>query len=219
MTFIVGLTGGIGSGKTSVANLFSSSGALVVDTDAIAHDLTQPGGSAMPDIRAVFGTDAVQDDGRLNRARMRQLVFSDASAKKRLEAILHPMIYAETEKRCRQTKAPYIVLVIPLLFETGFFRREIDRILLVDCDEATQEYRVMARNGLSSAEVCAIMTTQASRAARLTAADDIILNNGGIGMLDRQVAHLHQKYSGLAREKDTGLFRRIDGKIYDIPGP
>ncbi|MDR2507208.1 MAG: dephospho-CoA kinase [Candidatus Accumulibacter sp.] len=218
MTFIVGLTGGIGSGKTSAANLFSSSGALVVDTDAIAHDLTRPGGAAIPGIRAAFGPDAVQDDGRLNRARMRQLVFSDASAKECLEAILHPMIHAETQKRCLQTGAPYIVLVIPLLFETGFCRREINRILLVDCDEAAQKRRVMARNGLSFGEVCAIMAAQASRAARLAAADDIILNDGGIKMLDRQIARLHQKYVKLARERNAGLPRQIDDRTRDIPG-
>jgi dephospho-CoA kinase len=204
MTYLIGLTGGIGSGKSVVADLFFALGVSIVDTDRIAHEITQAGGVAIPAIRDEFGERVLENDGRLNRPLMRRCVFSDASAKNRLEAILHPLILAESEKRCLSAELPYLLLVVPLLVETGFFLRKIRRILLVDCDEAIQEKRVMSRNGFSLAQTRAIVATQASRQERAAVADDIILNNGGIETLNRQVVELHRKYLDLAREASDG---------------
>ncbi|MDR1275083.1 MAG: dephospho-CoA kinase [Candidatus Accumulibacter sp.] len=204
MSFVVGLTGGIGSGKSSVADLFSALGVSIVDTDAIAHELTRPGGGAMRAIRDEFGGSVVDADGRLNRPVMRRIAFADASAKNRLEAILHPLILAESEKRCVSAASPYAILVVPLLVETGFLRRMIRRILLVDCEESLQESRVMSRNGLFLDEVRAIMATQASRPDREAVADDVVLNNGNIETLSRQVAELHRKYLDLAHGESDG---------------
>jgi dephospho-CoA kinase len=204
MTYLIGLTGGIGSGKSLVADLFSAFGVSIVDTDRIAHEFTQAGGAAIPAIRDEFGERVIEGDGRLNRQEMRRIVFADASAKSRLEAILHPLILAESEKRYRAVESPYALLVVPLLVETGFFREKIARILLVDCDEAIQEKRVMSRSGLALHQIRAIMATQASRQERAVAADDVILNNGGIETLNRQVAELHRKYLDLARGANVG---------------
>lgn len=200
MSFIVGLTGGIGSGKSTVADLFASFGAAIVDTDAIAHELTGPQGAAMPDIVAAFGKAVQCADGRLDRVEMRRRAFSDPSVKRRLEAILHPMIRRESDARCvSATGAPYVILVVPLLVESPAYRERIDRILVVDCDEAVQIARVTARSGLSSEEVNAIMATQLSRSERLAAADDIVLNTAPIESLRLQVAALHRHYLELAK--------------------
>lgn len=207
MNFTVGLTGGIGSGKSTVADVFAASGAVVVDTDVIAHELTLAQGAAMPDIANAFGATVLLADGGLDRTAMRRLVFSDRSAKSRLEAILHPMIRRESEERCKAAMgggALYVVLVVPLLIESGAPRARVDRILVVDCDEAQQITRVMARSGLSEEEVRAIMSTQASREARLAAADDVVLNNGGRNQLAEQVSRLHQHYLDLAHAKVVG---------------
>ena len=199
MSFIVGLTGGIGSGKSTVADLFSSFGAAIVDTDAIAHELTGPQGAAMPEIGATFGKAVQLADGSLDRAAMRHLVFSDPSVKHRLEAILHPMIRRESDARCLSaTGAPYVILVVPLLVESPAYRERIDRILVVDCDETVQITRVMARSGLSADEVNAIMATQSSRSERLSAADDVVLNSDPVENLRPQVAALHRRYLELA---------------------
>lgn len=199
MSFIVGLTGGIGSGKTTVAELFAALGAAVVDTDLIAHEITGLRGSAMPDIEKAFGQSVVRTDGALDRAAMRRLVFSDSSAKTRLESILHPMIRRESEARCRSASdSPYVLLVVPLLVESVAYRERVARILVVDCDESIQISRVASRSGLSSEEVRAIMATQASRTERLAAADDVIANDGGRERLSVQVAVLHQRYLDLA---------------------
>lgn len=192
--FIVGLTGGIGSGKSTVAELFVQRGAALVDTDAIAHELTGPGGAALPALREAFGDSILRPDGGLDRASMRNLVFSDAAAKARLEAILHPMIRAESASRCLAASAPYVVLAVPLLIESGAYRQRCDRILVVDCDEATQMARVVARNGMGESEVRAIMAAQASRQARLAAADDVIDNDGAPAALPAQVEKLHRRY-------------------------
>lgn len=196
--FVVGLTGGIGSGKSAVAELFARLGAGVVDTDAIAHELTGPDGAAMPALCAAFGEAVRCADGRLDRAAMRQRVFADASARQRLEAILHPMIRAEADARCAQARSSYVLLVVPLLVETGNYRDRVDRILVVDCDEAEQCARVMARSGLSLTEVRAIMKTQASRAERLAAADDVILNNRTLAALGPEVSALDRAYRQMA---------------------
>ena len=170
MSFVVGLTGGIGSGKSTVADIFADIGALVVDTDVIAHELTGPQGAAMPEITAVFGDSIRLAGGGLDRAAMRRLVFSDPSARSQLQDSLHPMIRRESEALCLSANgAPYVLLVVPLLLESGGYRQRVDRILVVDCDEAVQVSRVMARSGLTDLEVRAIMATQASRAERLAA--------------------------------------------------
>ena len=200
-SYLIGLTGGIGSGKTTVADRFAVLGAAVVDTDAIAHELTAAGGAAMPEIAVAFGARIVLADGALDRVAMRRLVFSDSAAKSRLEAIVHPLIRSATEARCRSAaSAPYILVVVPLLVESGFFRERFERVLVVDCDVATQLARVMARNGLSADEVRAIMATQVSRAERLAAADDVIVNSGDRAAVNAQIAALHERYQQLATD-------------------
>jgi len=201
MSFVVGLTGGIGSGKSTVAELFAVLGAAIVDTDAIAHELTAERGAAMSEIGAEFGPGIVLPSGALDRTEMRRLVFSDASAKGRLEAILHPLIRRESDARCAAlATAPYVILVVPLLVESRGYRERVQRILVVDCDEETQISRVMARSGLSVAEVRLIMATQASRVERLAEADDVILNNEDRAKLEPQIRGLHQRYQALAAQ-------------------
>jgi dephospho-CoA kinase len=203
MSFTVGLTGGIGSGKSTVAELFAELGVPVIDTDAIAHELTAARGAAMPAIRAAFGGEVAGADGALDRRKMRELVFADPDAKRRLEAILHPLIRSESEARCRaKSDAPYVLLVVPLLVETAAYRGRVDRTLVVDCDEALQVARVIAR-GLSVAEVRAIMATQATREQRLAAADDVVLNDGGLEELDALVTLLHKRYLALSAETNA----------------
>jgi dephospho-CoA kinase len=199
MQFVVGLTGGIGSGKSVAADIFAELGAEVIDTDAIARELSAPGGAAIEPIRAAFGASMIAADGALERAAMRRAVFSDAGARKRLEAILHPMIRLEADARCMNSSAPYIVLVVPLLVETGFYLGRLERVLVIDCAEETQITRAAARSGLSAEQVRAIMATQASRQERLDAADDVIDNDGTIDALRRQVRRLHDDYLAWAR--------------------
>ncbi|WP_126443847.1 dephospho-CoA kinase [Sulfuricystis multivorans] len=202
MSFVVGLTGGIGSGKSAAAERFAARGVPIVDTDAIARALTAPGGAAIAPIRAAFGDAVLTSDGALDRAAMRRWVFADPNARKRLEAILHPMIRAESEAHVsRCANAEYLILVVPLLIEAGDFRSRVDRICVVDCPEEIQIARVMARSGLSREEVQAIIAAQASRVARLTAADDVIDNSRGLAELDAQVASLHEKYRLMARAR------------------
>lgn len=193
--FSVGLTGGIGSGKTTVADLFGKLGATIVDTDLIAHRITAPQGLAMPLIEREFGAEFVAADGSLDRAKMRALVFSDESARKRLEAITHPLIREETEREARTAQGAYVVFVVPLLVESGTWKTRVDRVLVVDCDVETQIARVMARNGFTRAQVEAIVARQASRDARLAAADDVVANdNASVAELAAEVAALHQRY-------------------------
>lgn len=199
--YIVGLTGGIGSGKTTVADLFVAYGAQLVDTDAIAHELTAPDGAAMPALIAEFGADIATGTGALDRVAMRRCVFSDPSARGRLEAILHPLIRTLSAERCQAANSPYAVLAVPLLVESGSYRERCDRIVVVDCPESLQVDRVMARNGMAREEVLAIMAAQATRSQRLAVADDVVLNDEGHDKLVRQVAELHQKYLLLSAEK------------------
>ena len=198
--YVVGLTGGIGSGKSAAADLLAARGALVVDTDQIAHQLTAPGGAAMEPIREAFGNGVVAADGALNRPAMRALAFEDPDARKRLEAILHPMIRAESERQCRAATTPYVVLVVPLLIESGTYRERVRRLCVVDCPEDIQVLRVMQRSGLEERQVRAIMAAQASRAERLAAADDVIDNSAGYAELAVQVERLHGAYLQLASE-------------------
>lgn len=199
MGLCVGLTGGIGSGKTSVSRLFAELGAGVVDTDEISHRLTAPNGAAMAAIRRAFGDEFVTANGALDRVAMRALIFTDSTAKTRLEAILHPMIRALALKAVAQSDAPYVVLVVPLLLETGSYRNVVQRVLVVDCDERLQIARTMQRAALTEEQVRAIMTSQLSRTERLAEADDIIDNNDGLDDLRQQVKALHQAYLALAK--------------------
>jgi len=201
MSYVVGLTGGIGSGKSAVADLFIGHGITVIDTDAIAHALTAPGGAAMSAIRAEFGAGVASADGALDRVAMRAIVFADPSARKRLEAILHPLIRGESERQLLAASpgSPYVILMVPLLVESGDYRKRVNRVAVVDCAETTQIGRVMSRNGLVSKEIERILAAQATRAERLAAADDVIDNDGDRAALVPQIERLHVNYLALAR--------------------
>lgn len=197
--FVVGLTGGIGSGKSTVADLFAAHGVPLVDTDVIAHRITAPNGIAMPHIAAEFGEAFVAADGSLDRTRMRTLVFSDDGARKRLEGITHPLIRAETEREQREAQGPYVIVVVPLLVESGNWKARTNRVLTVDCSVETQIARVMARNNFTREQVLAIVARQATREARLAAADDVIDNdNTPLPTLKAQVDAQHRAYLSLA---------------------
>jgi dephospho-CoA kinase len=191
---VVGLTGGIGSGKSAAAEEFQRLGATVVDTDVIARELTEPGGAAMPHIRALFGDAFIAPSGAMDRKAMRDRVFADPAAKQALESLLHPMIRAEAERRIAAAAGPYVVYVVPLLIESKEPRRRAERILVVDVPEEVQVARVASRSGLAAAEVRAIMAAQASRAERRAAADDVIDNAGSLDALREQVRALHSRY-------------------------
>ena len=196
---IVGLTGGIGSGKSEAARLFAALGVPVIDTDTIAHELTAAGQPALANIAAAFGEEAISPDGSLNRPYMRKKVFSDSSAKQTLEGILHPMIRAEvTARLSANASAPYQIVMVPLLFETGAYSTMIARSLVIDCDESLQVRRAMARSRLTEMEVRAIMDTQCFREQRLALADDVIDNSGSLENLETQVREKHEKYIRLA---------------------
>ncbi|HWN30382.1 MAG TPA: dephospho-CoA kinase [Burkholderiales bacterium] len=199
MSFTVGLTGGIGCGKSSAARMFAERGIQVVDTDAIAHQLTAPGGPALAAIRRQFGPDIFASDGSLDRMQLRKRVFSDAQAKKNLEALLHPLIRAKALQQLARCGSPYAVLVVPLLFETGELRDRVQQVLVVDCDERQQIIRAMSRSRLSEAEVRTVMAAQLSRAARLKLADDVLSNDASFAHLQQQVEALHRKYLKLAQ--------------------
>jgi dephospho-CoA kinase len=194
---VIGVTGGIGCGKTTATNLFLAHGAAVVDTDEIAHEFTRPGGAAIPAISARFGARYLTADGALDRAAMRRLVFADPAAKADLEAILHPLIRQEAARRVEAAEAPYVLLVVPLLVETGGDRRSMARVLVIDCEEDAQVERVVRRSGLRPEQVRAIMQTQATRAQRLAVADDVLRNDGDEAALADQVAQLHRLYLSL----------------------
>jgi len=200
MPFAVGLTGGIGSGKTTVAELFAELGAGVIDTDEIARTLTGPGKAALGEIARRFGPEYLTADGALDRARMRKLAFEDARAKKDLESILHPLIRCEAERRVANSTAAYVILVVPLLFESGAYQTLVRRVLVVDSDQETRIERVRGRNNLSREEILAIMAAQVGQAERLRRANDVIRNDGDIAALGEQVAALHRKYLDLAAE-------------------
>jgi dephospho-CoA kinase len=196
--FAVGLTGGIGSGKSTVAECFAALGVPVIDTDVIARQLTAPGSEVLDAIRTVLGESVMQPDGTLDRAALRRRVFADAAARHQLEAILHPLIRQGVEQALATLAAPYALIVIPLLVETGGYRDVLDRVLVVDCPEALQIARVVARNGLTQDEVKAILAVQAGRAERLAAADDVIVNTASPAALRADVERLHQRYLALA---------------------
>lgn len=204
---VVGLTGGIGSGKSAAAECFGRLGAAVVDTDAIAHELTGPGGGAMAALQQVFGDAVVAPDGRLDRAAMRRLVFADPAVRRRLESVLHPLIRRIGTERCAEALtrgSPYALLVVPLLVESGDYRQRVSRVAVVDCPDELRIARVGARSGLAPAEVKAIMAVQASREERLAAADDVIDNSGDREALVTQVERLHRQYLALAGQPAPG---------------
>ena len=191
--FRVALTGGIASGKSTVADLFAALGVPVIDTDVIARQVVEPGQSALARIAEAFGAGVLDPDGRLDRRRMRERIFSDPEAKRRLEAILHPAIRAEMERQSRAAAGPYQVLVIPLLTEGGR-RDHVDRVLLVDVPEELQIQRLMMRDGVSHEQARASLNAQATRAERLALADDIVRNTGRVDDLRVRVAELDRKY-------------------------
>lgn len=196
--YCIGLTGGIGSGKSSAAGVFHELGAGVVDTDEIARELTAPGGAAIPGIRGQFGADYIAADGSLDRARMRRLVFGDPASKTALEAILHPLIREQSRARIAAARQPYVLVVVPLLLETGAYRELINRVLVVDCSEEQQIARTMQRSRLTADEVRAIMATQLPRRERLARADDVLHNDDDIAAMRRQVEALHDRYLALS---------------------
>ena len=189
----VALTGGIASGKTTVANLFAARGVPVIDTDVIARQVVEPGEPALAAVVEAFGDQVLGEDGRLDRRRMREHVFADAAARRRLEAILHPAIRAEMERQSRAAGGPYQVLVIPLLVESGR-RDHVDRVLVVDVPEATQVERLMRRDASTREQAEAALRAQATRDARLAFADDVIENTGDLAALEARVAELHRDY-------------------------
>jgi dephospho-CoA kinase len=192
----LGLTGGIGSGKSSVASFLAKRGACVIDTDQIAHQISAPGGVAIDPIKSEFGSEFILPDGSLNRVKMREYVFKDTESKRKLEAITHPLIRQETLIQAEngiQNHAPYLVFVVPLLLESGTWTENLDHIAVVDCEEEVQIRRVMERSQLDRQAVLAIMAHQASRAERLAIADTVIHNQGDITSLEIAVDRLHQK--------------------------
>ncbi|WP_347888895.1 dephospho-CoA kinase [Nitrosomonas europaea] len=200
MALIIGLTGGIGSGKTRAADSFRELGIEIIDTDQIAHELTHSAGKAISPIRIAFGDCFILDDGSLDRSAMRRLVFSDETARHRLESILHPLIYQETLQRLPLIQSEYGIVVVPLLLEIDGYLKLVDRVLVIDCPEPLQISRTMLRSKLSEQEVRDVMAVQCSRDERLAQADDVIVNDSGEQHLQRQVEELHRKYLMLARK-------------------
>lgn len=192
----VGLTGGIGSGKSTVAAMLADCGAAVIDSDAIARQVTAPGGAAMDSLARQFGVRFISPEGGLNRDAMRELVFADAGAKKQLEAIVHPLVGEETARQAAQAASACIVFDVPLLVESGRWRQRVDQVLVVDCSEATQVSRVMARNGWTREAVERVMAGQASRDQRLAAADICIYNDAPLSLaaLAVMVQQLSQRF-------------------------
>ncbi|WP_216861908.1 dephospho-CoA kinase [Polynucleobacter sp. es-MAR-4] len=193
---LIGLTGGIGSGKTAVSDLLGEFGAGIIDTDLISHQITAPGGKAIPLIEKAFGVDFIDPEGALIRSKMRTLVFEDSSARQALEQITHPLIQQETAKQAfglAKSGVPYLVFVVPLLIESGSWIKLIDYLVVVDCSEETQIQRVMHRNNIARSEVENILKAQTSRNARLAAANAVIENQGSMDTLKSEVLSLHQQ--------------------------
>lgn len=203
--FRVALTGGIASGKTTVADLFAAHGVPLVDTDIIAREVVEPGQPALAAVAQAFGSDVLDPDGRLDRRRLREIIFSDARARARLEAILHPAIRAEMERQsvAAAQAGPYQILVIPLLAE-GSRRDHVDRVLVVDAPETVQVERLMARDAVTREQAEASLRAQAQRESRLGIADDVVTNTGRIADLREQVAALHERYVKLAAASGEG---------------
>jgi dephospho-CoA kinase len=201
MPFVVGLTGGIGAGKTTVADKLAALGAEIIDTDVIARELTRAGHPLLGEIAALFGPGALTVEGELDRTGLRARVFANPEDRLRLESLLHPEIRKLVASRLRQATGPYVVLVVPLLVETGAYADVINRVLVVDVAEETQLARVMQRSSLSRAQVQAILQAQASRSQRLARADDVLANEGQVSDLDPAIDTLHRKYLALAGQQ------------------
>jgi len=199
----VGLTGGIGSGKSSVALLFSELGADVIDADVISRELTEPGTEYFEEIAEYFGDDAINNDGTLDRAFVKEKIFEDKEKKQWLEKLLHPAIRTEMDNQLKAVHSDYCLLVIPLLVEAKVHEL-VDRILVVDAEEKIQIARVKARDSLSDDEAKLIIAAQAEREERLGHADEVIRNNGSMDDLSEQVIQLHEKYSEIAAQGDPG---------------
>ncbi len=199
MPLRVGLTGGIASGKSTAAERFAELGVEVIDADRIARELVEPGAPLLSQVRQTFGEVVVDDSGRLDRRRLRHLVFSDDDARKRLEALLHPAIEHELERRAAAARTPYVVLVVPLLAEKGWDRL-VDRVLVIDLPEAEQLRRLCQRDRISADEARRMMAAQAGRAERRALADDLIVNTGSRKALRDAVDRLHQRYLALAEQ-------------------
>lgn len=215
MSYIVGLTGGIGSGKSTIADQFAHRGAGLVDADACSHALTRAGEAGWAAIRKAFGAGFFLPDGELDRAHMRRAVFADPTLKARLESLLHPLIRDEIARQIAALEAPYILLMVPLLLEGGRYRERCQRVLVVDCSEAAQVQRVVARSAMSPEEVRAIMRTQIDRQRRLALADDIIDNDGKPGVVAGAIARLDHLYRRLA-----AMHERADGSaLLPMSGP
>lgn len=195
MALIVGLTGGIGCGKSTVAKLFQQHGALIIDTDSISHELTGEGGAALTAIDTQFGSSFIDPSGALDRAKMRNAIFSDSGKKKQLESIMHPLILDRVREQLLHTESyPYVVIVVPLLLNSPAYLQLVQRVLVVDCSERQQIVRVMQRSGLAETEVQNIILQQTSREERLRRADDVISNEGDLATLAVEVERLHASY-------------------------
>lgn len=195
---VIGLTGGIGSGKTTVADCFARLGVPIIDTDELARELVQSGQPALDEITQQFGNEILNNDGTLNRRKLRQLVFSAAAARRKLESILHPRIRSAVKSQIKSLSSPYCIVVIPLLFESGQADL-VHRILVIDCEEQQQIQRATKRDAVELENIQAIMASQVSRQTRLDKADDIIHNNTAPEDLEPQIKHLHQQYLQLAQ--------------------
>ncbi len=201
----IGLTGGVGCGKSTVAELFQQNGVPIIDADVITRDLTVPGGPALSRISSVFGDDVLLTDGQLDRRKLRRIVFEQSQARKQLEGIMHPLVREEIRARISEVVAPYCLIVIPLLVESGMADL-VDRVLVVDCEEADQIARITVRDQCSADDARAIIATQVSRQSRLAIADDVIVNAGSLNDLKIAVQRLSQRYFELERHK-TALDR------------
>lgn len=199
---VVGLTGGIGSGKTAVSNRFAFHGVPVIDTDQLARELVEPGQPALREIAATFGLDCVDDRGRLRRDYLREQIFADPAGRRQLEAILHPRIRTAMQAQIAALTTPYCIVVIPLLVETGM-AESVDRILVVDVSENEQIRRVMHRDNASEAQVRRILAAQATRTQRLARANEVLENHGDLDWLNQQVAILHERYMAIAAVKNS----------------
>ncbi len=204
--YCIGLTGGLAAGKSEVAGRFSELGVVVVDTDRIARALTRAGGPAIAPLVRAFGVSVLAGDGSLDRRGMRARVFADPEVRRRLERILHPMIRIEAQRQVEEARSDYVVLVVPLLLESGgVYRDLVDRVLVVDCDEQTQLARAIARDRMDEDQARAMLAAQVSRAERLAAADDVIVNEGGRDVLRNRVDALHVRYLEKAKNRGQAL--------------
>jgi len=192
----IGLTGGIASGKSTVADMFAGHGVAIVDTDVIARELVVPGSAALREIHAIFGAAVLRDGGQLDRKRLREIVFSDEKKREQLESVLHPKILDESMRQAAAADGPYRIVVVPLLVESSL-RRMMDRVLVVDCDEQVQIERLKRRDVESDQQAKRMLAAQASRSSRLAIADDVIDNGHSLEQTKRQVESLHRKYLSL----------------------